>query len=227
MKRIIQTLLFVGIIAILPQFAFSQAKPEAAIEALLQGRVWTNKDGKKVTARAVAKTQDKVTLRMTDGKRVQISLDQLSKEDSEWLSNWEQPVIKVSVRVLDSFNKKGLEHPIPVPLQQRVFMIENYPTYLFLLENESREFLAAFKEFFELASKPLTDVKSYKKVIYQRKPNGKLPARDILEFSVYNGKPYLNGTITPKQVLQYQDFLETFSVREWDKQQEEIKRRFE
>ena len=95
MKRIIQSLLFVGITAILTQFAFSQVKPKAPKKevSLYQDRVWTNNDGKKVTARAVAKTQDKLTLRMTDGKRVQVAIDQLSKKDSEWLGNWIQPVI--------------------------------------------------------------------------------------------------------------------------------------
>ena len=171
MKRIIQSLLFVGITAILTQFAFSQVKPKAPKKevSLYQGRVWTSNDGKKVTARAVARTEDKVTLRMTDGKRVQVAIDQLSKEDSEWLANWIQPTFKVSAVMMEvspdypNIPKRNPKNPI----KKRLFYIGDLEIY----EDEIRDMIATLQEFNELVSKPLTDVNSYNKKIHTSKYN--------------------------------------------------------
>jgi hypothetical protein len=233
MKRIIQSLLFVGITAILTQFAFSQVKPKAPKKevSLYQDRVWTNNDGKKVTARAVAKSDDKVTLRMTDGKRVQVAIDQLSKEDSEWLGKWIQPVIKVSSEIQTIYGPKKNTSVRRFVFRRESVIREYFYGHLTLYEYEFPLVVAAIKEFIVLASKPLSDIDQYKKVLYTRKAVGGYTAVDLLVFEVMQGKPLLgvdgSGRLKPTEALEFQDFLETFSVRDWDKQQEEIKRRFE
>jgi len=234
MKRIIQSLLFVGITAILTQFAFSQVKPKAPKKevSLYQDRVWTNNDGKKVTARAVAKTQDKLTLRMTDGKRVQVAIDQLSKKDSEWLGNWIQPVIKVSSEMQTIWGPKKNTTVRTFTFSRESVNLDYFRGKLTLFEYEFPLVVAAIKEFIVLASKPLSDVDHYRKVLYTRKAISEhRAATDMLVFEVMRGKPLLgvdgSGRLNPTQALEFQDFLETFSVRDWDKQQEEIKKRFE
>lgn len=193
--------------------------------ACCQDRVWTNTEGQQITARAVSKDENSVTLKLQDGKRVPVELEALSNADLEWLNKWKPPIITVS-----AFMKGGANGR-----EKRRFKFDSSDgCKLVIFEDELPDVIAALKDLIELAQKPVGDVKSYEKVLHKGQQPGVIGEANVVVFRIKNGKAYCGGWVTgsyvskisTEKLLPFLDFFETFSVRDWERKKEEIERRF-
>ena len=106
-----------------------------------------------------------------------------------------------------------------------------------IFEDEIPAFIKAIHEFFELTKKVTPDVPEYEKVLHKGKAHGSTNLWPLLVFEVRKGKARANGGklrsedgskgMEPSELMQLLDFLEGFSVDEWEKEQERIKKQFE
>lgn len=198
--------------------------------AFSQDRIWKNRDGKTITARPIAKTETSVNLRMSDGKRVQVDIENLSTEDKEFLIKWNQPTVKV----LASMQGAGWNGSKRIEKRRFEFNASNGAN-LVVFEDELENILPALKTIFELAAKPMEDVETYSKVVLKGKAIGVPGESELLIFKIKKGKPYCggwgtneyNGLMPVDKLYLLHDFLENFSVAAWDRQKDSIKRRFE
>ena len=189
-----------------------------------EDRTWVNTKGKEIIARAVSKDDTSVMLRLQNGKRARVEFKTLSPDDLEWLAKWESPVITVTTSMRTTY-WRGQKR---VEIRRFKFSHPNR-TSIVVLEDQLPSLAPTLKKFFELAKKPVTDVESYEQVIHDGRPKGQ---RDLFIFRISKGDVRLDGHgvwgrrgMTPQEVVPYVDFIETFSVREWDREQETIKRR--
>ena len=214
--------------------------------ALAGDRIWTDIDGRELTARVVAKDEKSILLRLVSGKRVPVPLNRLSLPDKEWLKSWKAADFSVKTRLVNFKGLFGLD-------TAREFTFEGkgrdgrgrlYPFGVKIFEDEIPAYIKATNEFFALikkkASLDLKDVE-YEKALYKGKKFGQSQLTNLLAFQVKDGEIKPTGstmtrgyaasnggaTIEVERLQDLLDFLEGFSVKDWDKRQEKIKRQFE
>lgn len=60
----------------------------------LQGREFVGKNGKKIDAEIVSRTETQVELKLKDGKTVKVAINSLSSADQLYVKTWEDPAAK-------------------------------------------------------------------------------------------------------------------------------------
>lgn len=199
-------------------------------------RIWTSTNGRQITARAVSKSDNGVTLKHQDGRRVEVAFTKLSPIDVEWVKKWEAPIFTVSAK----FKKAN---PFRDNTVVRVFVFDcSTGKSLEIREENLPSLISALQKALELGNIERDDIKDYHQIIPVGKLSVEKPRIDSLQdpseeviFRIEEGKAYCSGSVLKfsspeipiEEIPAFIDFIETFSVREWDKQQEEIKRRFE
>jgi hypothetical protein len=198
--------------------------------ACCQDRLWTNTEGRQITGRAVSKDKSSVVIRMQNGKRVSIDLRTLGHQDLDWLNKWTPPKITVSASM------EGVGYQGQKRIEKRRFKFSSSAGCNFVIfEDELPDVIVALKNLIELAQKPASDVNSYEQILHRGKAIGVPGKSGVVIFRINKGKPYCSGWITGsynshvslENVFPLFDFIETFSVRDWERKEEEIKRRFE
>lgn len=66
----------------------------ALLAGLLHGREFTGKNGKKIEAEIVSRTETRVELKLKDGKTVDVAIDSLSGVDQLYVKTWEDPAAR-------------------------------------------------------------------------------------------------------------------------------------
>lgn len=66
------------------------------LSGLLEGREFTGKNGKKIDAEIVSRTDTQVELKLKDGKTVKVAIDSLSSADQLYVKTWEDPAEKAA-----------------------------------------------------------------------------------------------------------------------------------
>lgn len=83
----------------------------AALAGLAGAREFTGKNGKKIDADIVSRTETQVELKLKDGKTVKVAINSLSSADQLYVQTWEDPVAKAerlkSVDLADVLSAKG------------------------------------------------------------------------------------------------------------------------
>jgi hypothetical protein len=64
------------------------------LAGLLHGREFTGKNGKKIDAEIVSRTETQVELKLKDGKTVKVAINSLSSGDQLFVKTWEDPAAK-------------------------------------------------------------------------------------------------------------------------------------
>ena len=64
------------------------------LAGLLHGREFTGKNGKKIDAEIVSRTETQVELKLKDGKTVKVAINSLSSADQLYVKTWEDPAAK-------------------------------------------------------------------------------------------------------------------------------------
>ena len=64
------------------------------LAGLLHGREFTGKNGKKIDAEIVSRTDTQVELKLKDGKTVKVAINSLSSGDQLFVKTWEDPAAK-------------------------------------------------------------------------------------------------------------------------------------
>ena len=64
------------------------------VAGLLHGREFTGKNGKKIDAEIVSRTETQVELKLKDGKTVKVAINSLSSGDQLYVKTWEDPAAK-------------------------------------------------------------------------------------------------------------------------------------
>jgi hypothetical protein len=189
-----------------------------------QERIWTSTQGGKITARAVSKSDTGVILKYQDGKRVEVALAKLSPEDVEWVKKWIAPTFTVSAEI--DGGHIGLKYT-----QMRMFTFSSSSgESLEIYEKKLPYLIPALQKVLELGKIDRSDVEGYQQQIPVGKPIGYSYEDKEVIFKIEDGKAFcsgLVGTIPIEEIPSFIDFIEKFSVREWDEKKENIKRRFE
>lgn len=194
-----------------------------------QDRIWTNSEGRKITGRAVAKDDMNVQLRLADGKRVSVPFSKLSQADLDWIKDWKATDFKVKATMHDLVGD-GSKF-----IRSFEFLSESGIRAV-IYETDIPAFIKAAYEFFELEKKTSPDVTEYEKVLCESNAYETEYPDQLLIFEVREGKAIARGQklhsksgsrITPSDLMKLLDFLEGFSVNEWEKDQERIKKQFE
>ena len=196
-----------------------------------QDRTWTDIEGRKIPARAVAKDDKNVRLRLADGKRVSVPLTRLSQADLDWIKDWKAPDFAVKATMRDFKGNFGINAAREFEFRSGRKM------RAVIFEDEIPAFIKAIHEFFELAKKVTPDVPEYEKALHKGKAHGSTGLWTLLVFEVHEGRARANGGklrsedgskgMKPAELMQLLDFLEGFSVAEWEGEQERIKKQFE
>lgn len=201
-------------------------------------RVWTSKDQKQVIARAVDKKDDKVTLRLKDGKRVKVAIKQLSDKDVDWLNNWTPKVIYVTTVMRDCRKSNGKKRVfIFKDSSENELLNEKRSSYsnnsIEIYEDDFQGLPAAIVTFNELISKPMKNVREYSKVILRQTVDvlkNDLPATyEMVKMVVIDGNISFVANkrpMTAEEIIPFYDFLEVFSIREWEREQKSVERLF-
>lgn len=64
------------------------------LPGLLHGREFTGKNGKKIDAEIVSRTDSQVELKLKDGKTIKVPINSLSSADQLYVKTWEDPAAK-------------------------------------------------------------------------------------------------------------------------------------
>ena len=68
----------------------------------LQGREFVGKNGKKIDAEIVSRTETQVELKLKDGKTVKVAINSLSGADQLYVKTWEDPAARAErLRLID------------------------------------------------------------------------------------------------------------------------------
>jgi hypothetical protein len=158
------------------------------------------------------------------GKRVEVELSKLSKEDLEWIKMWSPPSIVVTAYVETVYTgTKNIEMRKFVfysPLLGSIEVYEKKLPYLIPVLKKSLDYEKVDK----------SDIANYNHDIPYEKLIGYDGEPKNAVFSVRDGKSHLildeSNKIRTETIPMFIDYIEIFSVTDWDKKQEEIKQRF-